>query len=489
MTAPVNAGYCSGSNANKLECVVRDVFQPNSTTTWRSSGNANVLAAAALSNYAVDKGTAQPFGLNNIGLGATGSTSLVMADRILAETDSKDFSNALFGLSNLEANLGGLSAQSFLRTLVDASLTASLSFGYTAGFYGVENWAPPSLILGGYDASRIDVSTTMSVNITNSTSMYSAYQFAVNLTTIWMPGDIGNPYSIVSSGLGSGGAQISDSPLTVYIDSTTPYIWLPPSICELFEITYHLEWNETAQLYLMNASTHEALLQNPLNVTFFLSSPNATNTAGKYTLSSLALGLRATWPLVDTDSYYFPLKRASGISVLGRVFLQETYIVTDYDRGYFNLSQISPYNGQKDLRTILNATYAQWAETDATPRASRLSPAVHAGIAIAIFAAVVCLASLVAWKRKWWPFNSKPTKDSEFEHHEYVKAELHGQPLPWVEVMGVERVELRTRECRHEIHGPDNILKKLQSSIPVHELQASEPSRDIEDPVADGQQR
>jgi hypothetical protein len=139
MTAPVNAEHCSGSNANKLECVVRDVFQPNSTTTWRSSGNANVLAAAALSNYAVDKGTAQPFGLSNIGLGATGSTSLVMADRILAETDSKDFSNALFGLSNLEANLGGLSAQSFLRTLVDASLTASLSFGYTASFYGVEN--------------------------------------------------------------------------------------------------------------------------------------------------------------------------------------------------------------------------------------------------------------------------------------------------------------------------------------------------------------
>ena len=53
-----------------------------------------------------------------------------------------------------------------------------------------------------------------------------------------------------------------------------------------------------------------------------------------------AFQLTAAYPLVDTDTKYFPLKRADNESqyTLGRTFFQEAYVVTDYERRTFSIS-------------------------------------------------------------------------------------------------------------------------------------------------------
>lgn len=308
--------------------------------SWEPAGSTNVLSAVGLSNFAVDKGSAQVYGTSNIGIGSSNPRSQALAGRTVAGVDSKDFFMALFGLSNVEVSLGQLGTRAtFLSTYVRDADAPSLSFSYTAGSYEPNNVTasvPPSLILGGYDVSRFDSSTTLKTSITNATSASNPFQFAVNLASITISpdpsanisGDTYDPRTIALSG----------SAVTLYVDPVTPQLWLPESACEVFEKAFRLEWNQTAQLYLMNSSTHDWFVQSNRSVTFSLSTSRTNDDVKNFTLSSSTFNLRATWPLVESDSYYFPLKRSSGTNILGRVFLQETHILVDYERGYFNLS-------------------------------------------------------------------------------------------------------------------------------------------------------
>lgn len=450
---------------------------------------------------AVDKGKPQPFGLSNIGLGRSGSHSLVLVKGMLAGVDSKDFFMALFGLSNMNINFGGLvSKKTFLSTLSDEGLIASVSFSYTAGIWGGGNETngtgsvPPSLVLGGYDASRINVSTTTAFNVTKAISISNPYQFAIELASITIdavPDSEAITYTPVD-------LQISDSALVAYIDSATPYLWLPLTVCEIFEKAFRLEWDETAQLYLMSSATHDWMMSNDRNVIFSIQSSQPAMRTINYTLSMSVLALRATWPLVETDSYYFPLKRGSGVSILGRTFLQQNHISVDYGRGSFNLSRTLPWIDQKeDLQTILNKTFEQGSgDSESAGKSeppgstdSRLSSGAYVGIGVGMAMVVVVITLFWYWRKGWWPFGLRRSKVQRTSRQQFDKAELHGHATPWVEAMGVERAELPTKERRHEVVGSGDIQGELPGSETVHELEVSEISRDIEHAMLGGQQR
>lgn len=485
MLAPVEGRYCSGAHANKSACAGRDVFQPNSSTRWQQGGSTNALSAVGLSEFAVDKGTTQPYGLSNVGLGRSGAVSLVVAGRMLAGMDSKDFHMALFGLSNMEVNYGGLStSKTFLSSLAEDSTIASLSFSYTAGCFGRSdraNSTRPSFVLGGYDASVFDANTSMAVKITSAISISNPCQFVVNLASI-----------IISAQSGSGGndatfalsnAEISDSALVTYIDSVTPYLWLPLSACKIFEKEFRLEWNEAAQLYLINSSTRDWLIRTDRTITFSLVSSKASGRIKNFTLSSSAFDLRVSWPIVEEENYYFPLKRASGINMLGRTFLQETHISVDYERGYFNLSQVVPHTGQaENLVTIFNATNnrapngTQSMDDSAKEKPAGISPGIYVGIGLGIITVLVAFSLLLSWRKRWWPFHSLKRVQQHKVDENLQEAELQGKVVSLVEAMELERAELQTREQRLEMAGSRFVHGELPGSDMVHEL-STESSR------------
>ena len=122
------------------------------------------------------------------------------------------------------------------------------------------------------------------------------------------------------------------------VDSTVPYIWLPQSACEAFEDAFDISWDPIKNLYLVKSDAHDNLVKTNPTLTFSLA------TGGKsvnITFPYAAFDLNASYPLVKNESRYFPLQRAPDDRsyTLGRTFLQEAYIITNFETSTFSLSQ------------------------------------------------------------------------------------------------------------------------------------------------------
>jgi hypothetical protein len=226
-----------------------------------------------------------------------------------------------------------------------------------------------SLTLGGYDSSRF---------IPNDFSIPFAPDFDKDLTV--QIDNISLDEDLI----------LLESPITAFLDSSIPYIYLPASACALFESAFGLTWNETAQIYLVNTTQHILLqTQNP-NVTFTLGSDSSTSKVN-ITLPYAAFDLTASTPLVDGTANYFPLKQANDSTqyTLGRTFFQEAYIIADFERKTFSVSQCKWVEAPQNIVTIY------------PPANSTLGPAIStslpkekieiiAGIATGAFLAILC---------------------------------------------------------------------------------------------------
>lgn len=159
--------------------------------------------------------------------------------------------------------------------------------------------------------------------------------------------------------------------------------------------------------------------------------------------------LRLAPPFVDATTYYFPLQRAANAShyILGRAFLQGTYITVDYARANFSLSQAYPAGGSGYVVPISNGT-SETTELD--PRDADLGLGADAGIGIGVFlAATFAIGIALSWRKGWCIFRKKPTKQDDIEsrrnseaHHHFEKSELDGKGKLVVEIMEKERSEL-----------------------------------------------
>jgi len=189
----------------------------------------------------------------------------------------------------------------------------STSLSHTAGFYA-RAW-PPSLVLGGYDLTRLDASSTLEIDTQDLTQSVSQYQLKVNVTGMTIKH---NPLADIP-------VPIKAS-LTMDIDPVTPQIWLLEGACNSLEEVFRLEWNKTSRFYFMNVSTHEWLLQENPNIKFSMSS-SRSKSVKNYTLSyASTFALNLTYPLVDTPTYYFPLKRSKNMFGGAFFFSRSAYL-------------------------------------------------------------------------------------------------------------------------------------------------------------------
>jgi hypothetical protein len=127
------------------------------------------------------------------------------------------------------------------------------------------------------------------------------------------------------------------------IDSTTPYLWLPESVCDQFAQALNLTYNSTFDLYTVSDDQHRAYTKDEsFSLTFVLSSFDDNDNFGNpYDVSgivNITIPLRAfvgllQYPFMqDTIKYgdpaipYIMLRKAqnSAAYILGRSFLQES---------------------------------------------------------------------------------------------------------------------------------------------------------------------
>ncbi|KAI1329715.1 aspartic peptidase domain-containing protein [Xylariaceae sp. FL0255] len=351
-----------------------------------------------------------------------------------------------FGLGMTPGNFNGTVAASPIADIVERSgIIPSHSYGFTAGAYYGSNGGkgtPMSLTLGGYDANRF-VPHDVTFNLNTTCNQPDALVRAITASV--------SDASKAPASWSSSSVVLSafNESVTALIDSSTPYLWLPADVCDRFASAFNLTWNETYGLYLFSDTDHLEEYQSlpDLSLAFTLSSSDDKNNFGSptnmsgvvnITISGNAFVQSLSYPFMDIPYGaaavpYFPLKRveSGNLIVLGRSFLQESYLILDYETSTFSVHQaLFPDDPERNtsIQTIAaspNSPYPKAAIPASQNSQGKMDQNEIAGVVVGLCAAsigIVTTLILVRRKRR----RAKIDEDETKEYHEKSSSE----PLP-----------------------------------------------------------
>jgi hypothetical protein len=420
------------------------------------------------------------YGFDTVELGLGGLPMLQA--QLVAGLATNDFWLGSLGLSPVPFNFTTLNdpVPSMLGSLRNRSLIPSSSWGYTAGAFYRDPLVYGSLTLGGYDASRFDSSKAL-------TDIGFGADFSRDLVV--------ELQSITHSTLGS--SPLLAGSFFMFIDSMVSHMWLPVAICQAFENAFNITWNSTLELYIIDDVVRATLLAENPTFTFTLGASGERNDTVQITFPYTAFDLQVSQPIVENGtSRYFPLKQAHNSSqyTLGRVFLQEAYIIADYDRQNFTLAQalFPPSAQNQDLMAILPP------DLEEKKTGFSLTTGTIVGIVVAAVVVVIVLVVGFLWKRRSHRNKNQGRLDAldapqaasqlQEKHHfssfRDVKQdpELDGGDTQRYEIDGnkVQPPELDGKKLRpaeldgwtHDRHGEPNFRHEIEGREIAHELEA-----------------
>lgn len=208
----------------------------------------------------------------------------------------------------------------------------SYSWGMHIG--SVEPDIPGSLVLGGYDQSRVlNQVSSQQVDPTNNLGNLKIY-----LEDIGMGVAIGgSPFQFQNkSGLFKWGDSTASTSRgkTVEIDPVLPYLYLPKTTCEAMAANLPVTFNEDLNLYFWNTEdeSYQNITSSPayMSFTFEKDAANDQNITIKVPFQLLKLTLQE--PLVEKNTTYFPCYPSESY-ILGRAFLQAAFIGVNWGNG------------------------------------------------------------------------------------------------------------------------------------------------------------
>ncbi|KAG8527699.1 uncharacterized protein KY384_007853 [Bacidia gigantensis] len=380
-------------NSNKSSTWSQNVDASNGLFPIDLEANLNVTAVGA-------------YGDDTVTLGGQGSDGPELQKQVVATIANKAFYLGSFGLNPQSVSLPQSPAllSSFLSNLNASNSIPSLSWSYTAGNQYRPGPVFGSLTLGGYDTSRFEPNgVTFPFNDSDVSRSLTVNIGAMFLHT--------NDFDTI--------LENSNQSLLAAIDSTTPYVILPLELCQQFEEAFGLVWRPDVQAYLVNETLHSTLQTQNTSVTLTLG--NSSTIPGEGFNISLPYGafdLIAEAPRLTNSSRYFPLMRAADESqvTLGRTFLQEAYLIADYERKNFTVSQCKWDQGAQSHIVAIRRF------GDDKPSTSQgLSSGAIAGIAIGAVVAAIIVAVLGV---SMWRKHRRGPKDSKPKHIDVVVPEL-----------------------------------------------------------------
>ena len=402
----------------------RTVFIPNNSSTWHYIGIFHLgLSQETLLGYNETADNAE-CGNETFTFGLPGSGLPTVNDSVVEGFATKDFYMGLIGLAPRAINLTSLteSQPSLLQSLRNSGQIPSLSWAYTAGSVAAENPAFGSLTLGGYDTSRF-----ISNNLSFAFVADSSRDLVLGLQSITTNAS-SNP-DLLTTGI------------SAFVDTLVPELWLPEDACDAFEQAFGLTWDNQTELYLLDDSTHNALVDLNPSVTFQLGQDISGGNSVKIVLPYTSFDLTATPPLVSNTSRYFPLKRAQNSTqyVLGRAFLQSAYVIADYERSNFSVSQALPPS--TSVQQTLVAIYPPGSSDGQSNGPDQLGPSNQtnhsglgggaiAGIVIGIVAVIlVAIGAIVYYRQARKKKRETERQQKNDEPFGFFKPELDGNPI------------------------------------------------------------
>lgn len=270
-------------------------------------------------------------------------------------------------------------------------------------------------------------------------------------------------HSIIAENLSTGTASLLPNgvPVTATIDSTVSQLYLPQGVCDLFQSVFGLEYDQTKDFYLVNNTAHGRLLQSNPSVTFTIGdnsdSSSTTNIRLPYAAFDLAVGI----PFYNNDTRYFPIRAAKDESqqVLGRSFLQEAYVVVDWERNNFTIGQAIHQRESTNIMEIASpATELQPPSADLGTGAmvGIVIGAVVGGLAITITAIIFMRTrrrkkDTVAAYISEYPPDHKNASELDVEHSNL--SEVYGSQIYELNGGSQDKHELPVGLQISELHG------------------------------------
>jgi len=320
--------------------------------------------------------------------------------------------------------------------------------------------APGSLVLGGYDRSASEGPGISVSNIANLALTVNARSIVLSNT---LQGTVSVTHDLLS--------------LPMALDSTVSQLWLPQVVCDELEASLGLTYDPSTELYLVNTTAHAKLIELAPTIAFTLAADGTSNDTTTIVLPYTAFDLQASPPLYNTTVNYFPLRRASKRSVLGRAFLQEAYLVVDWDRSNFTISPAAQRsNRTRDVVAIFPPLESK--------SSGSLSTGAIVGIAIGAVLVVVIIVAIFWWRRsrlrkppKESPPTNLPEPPSEWPQDKKI-AEIEPDPQELTsgdaihpEAMSTPLYELHQEEACHQLIA-EPVRFELAAEITGSELEA-----------------
>lgn len=152
---------------------------------------------------------------------------------------------------------------------------------------------------------------------------------------------------------------------------------------------------------------HSELLKRNPSITIGLGATPNPEERVNIVLPYNAFSLQATQSIHSNATINFPIRRGANESqyTLGRVFVQEAYLIVDYERGNFSVAQalFPATNEKKQIIRIDTPELLQTNDTISSSHThpSKITPAVVAGISVGMmFLIILCVMIGVVLHRR-----------------------------------------------------------------------------------------
>ncbi|GJN73925.1 Acid protease [Purpureocillium lilacinum] len=446
------------------------VFNKTASTTWSEIG---------LFNLGFEKGLGYndngDFGHDTVGLGYLGSGGPVVNNSIVAGVAGSEFYLSVLGLKPEPTNFTTQNdpQPSFMELLKKQGKIPSLSYSYTAGAPYRLNKALGSLVLGGYDTSKFE-----DTNKTHHFFSDQSRDLTVGIQSI-TTNATGDESSLLPSGL-----------INSYIDSSIAELYLPLDACQAFEKAFGLDYNETAGMYFVDDKLHSKLTKDNPSVTLSITTAVEGGDSFNVTLPYASFDLQAKPPRVKNETRYFPLKRADNDTqyTLGRTFLQEAYLVVDYERSSFAVHP-RVWNASAVSHVVAILPPSDETSAPTAPSAdmgnSGLSSGAIAGASVGAIVAFVLLIILPLWfflivPRRRRAAEMKSAKSEQAAASSTDGAEGAAAAASSGETPEDERTaEIEGDTPKPEVEG-DTPRPEVEGDTPTPEVEGSKPTPEVE---------
>lgn len=320
LTTFANTSDCGASRgAGEFQDVQSSGFQKNASTSWSETG----IYALPVQDGLFEDDQNGLYGTDIVGV-RNGSESVEAAEQSVVGLATKDFWLGSLGIAQRASNftVEKTIVASLVDTLKRENITRSASFGLDVGAsyrtyspvtvnaissnMTLADNAPGSLVIGGYDRGASEGSRISVSNVVNLALTVNARSIVLSNT---LQGTVSVTHDLLS--------------LPMALDSTVSQLWLPQVVCDELEASLGLTYDPSTELYLVNSTAHARLIELAPTIAFTLAADGTSNDTTTIVLPYSAFDLQATPPLYNTTANYFPLRRASKRSVLGRAFCKK----------------------------------------------------------------------------------------------------------------------------------------------------------------------